>query len=239
MSTPSPVVFLLDVDNTLIDDDRFLVDLKGFLDRAVGPEHQERYLAIFEELHEEVGFPDHLNTLQRFRLEYPFEPEILAVSSFLVDYPFANRLYPTALDVIIHLRRWGPTVVFADGDVVFQPRRIERAGLRDVVDGVLIYVHKELELDDVEKRFPAERYVVIDDKLRLLAAVKMQWGKRVTTVFPRQGRHGRDVKALASYEPADLSINRIGDLLDYDLPRILNANRPRTPEPPSPPRLPH
>jgi len=223
----SPVVFLMDVDNTLLDNDRVTVDLKRHLDREVGRERQERYSAIFEDVQAELGCADYLGALQRYRLEHPHDPHLFAVSEFLVDYPFANRLYPGSLDVLDRLRAWGPTVLFTDGDVVFHPRKIERAGLREAVDGVLIYVHKELELDDVEERFPAERYVLVDDKLRILAAVKMLWGLRVTTVLPRQGHYARDPKVLASYQPADLSIERIGDLLTWELPAILNAGRPR------------
>jgi FMN phosphatase YigB (HAD superfamily) len=229
MTPRSPVVFLMDVDNTLLDNDRVTADLKSHLDREVGHERQERYWAIFEELRMQLGYADYLGALQRYRLEYPHDPHPFAVSGFLVDYPFANRLYPGSLDVLDRLRAWGPTVILSDGDVVFQPRKIERSGLRDAVDGVLIYVHKELELDDIEARFPAERYVLVDDKLRILAAVKMLWGLRVTTVFPRQGHYARDPKLLASYQPADLSIDRVGDLLEYDLPTILNAGRPQPP----------
>jgi FMN phosphatase YigB (HAD superfamily) len=227
MKPPSNVVFLFDVDNTLLDNDRVVADVKRFIEREAGRERLDRYVGIFEDLREQLGYADHLASLERYRLEYPRDPHMLALSSFLVDYPFANCLYPASLDVLERLRKWAPTVILSDGDVVFQPRKIERAGLKDAVDAVLIYVHKELELDDVEERFPAERYVVVDDKLRILSAIKMQWGKRVTTVFPRQGRYARDPKTLAAFEPADLAIARIGDLLDYDLPGIVNAGRPR------------
>jgi FMN phosphatase YigB (HAD superfamily) len=236
MTPPRPVVFLMDVDNTLLDNDKVAVDVKRFLDREVGRESQERYFAILEDIREQIGYTDYLASLQRYRLEYPHHAEIDTLASFLVDYPFANRLHPGSLDVLERLRGWGPVVLFSDGDVVFQPRKIERAGLRGLVDAVLIYVHKELELEDVEQRFPAERYVLVDDKLRTLAAVKMQWDRRVTTVFPRQGRYARDVKALASYQPADLSIPRIADLLGYELPAILNAGRILEPRPSPLPR---
>jgi FMN phosphatase YigB (HAD superfamily) len=229
MAARSAVAFLVDVDNTLLDNDRVTADLKRQLEREVGHERQERYWAIFEDLRGQLGYADHLGALQRYRLEHPHDLHLFAVSEFLVDYPFANRLYPGSLDVLERFRAWGPTVLFSDGDAVFQPRKIARAGLREAVDGVLLYVHKELELDDVEERFPAERYVLVDDKLRILAAVKMLWGRRVTTVFPRQGRYARDPKALASYQPADLSVDRIGDLLTWELPAILDAGRPRPP----------
>lgn len=229
MTARSPVVFLMDLDNTLLDNDRVTADLRRHLEGEVGHEGQERYWAVFEDQRAQLGYTDYLGALQRYRFEHPHDHHLLAVSEFLVDYPFASRLYPGSLDVLERFRAWGPTVIFSDGDVVFQPRKIARSSLREVVDGVLIYVHKELELDDVEERFPAERYVLVDDKLRILAAVKMLWGNRVTTVFPRQGHYARDPKALASYQPADLSVERISDLLAYELPAILNAGRPRPP----------
>ena len=220
-----PVVFLLDVDNTLIDNDRVAADLKRHLTREVGAERQERYWAIFEALRAELGYADYLGALQRYRIEYPRDPHLLAVSSFLVNYPFANRLYPESLDVLERLALWGPTVILSDGDVVFQPRKVERSGLFDAVAGrVLIYIHKERELEDVERRYPAERYVLVDDKIRILTAVKRVWGRRLTTVFPRQGHyaHAADV---ATCPPADVTIERIGDLLNYDLPALLGAAR--------------
>jgi hypothetical protein len=212
----SRIVFLLDVDNTLLDNDRVTADLKRFLAREVGTERQERYWAIFEEIRAELGYSDYLGALQRYRLEYPHDPRLLAVSSFLVNYPFATRLYPDSLDVIARLSGWGPTVILSDGDVVFQPRKVERSGLSEAVEGrVLIYVHKEQELDDVERRFPADHYVLIDDKIRILTAVKRLWGDRLTTVFPLQGHYAHD-PGVASYPLPDLTIDRIGDLLDYD-----------------------
>jgi FMN phosphatase YigB (HAD superfamily) len=221
-----PVVFLVDVDNTLLDNDRVIADLMRHLEQEVGHERQQRYWAIFEELRSELGYADYLGALQRYRIEYPRDPHLLTVSSFLVNYPFANRLYPNSLDVIDLLKRWGPPVILSDGDVVFQPRKVERAGLFDAVDkNVLIYVHKEQELDDVERRYPADHYVLIDDKLRILTAVKQSWGARVTTVFPRQGHYAHDPQIIASCPPADLSVERIGDLLEYDLSAFLNAPR--------------
>jgi FMN phosphatase YigB (HAD superfamily) len=221
-----PVVFLVDVDNTLLDNDRVIADLMRHLEHEVGHERQQRYWAIFEELRSELGYADYLGALQRYRIEYPRDPHLLTVSSFLVNYPFANRLYPNSLDVINLLKGWGPPVILSDGDVVFQPRKVERAGLFDAVDkNVLIYVHKEQELDDVERRYPADHYVLIDDKLRILTAVKQSWGARVTTVFPRQGHYAHDPQIIASCPPADLSVERIGDLLEYDLSAFLNAPR--------------
>jgi FMN phosphatase YigB (HAD superfamily) len=214
----TPVVFLLDVDNTLLDNDGVTEDLKRHLELEVGHECHERYWTIFEALRVELGYADYLGALQRYRVEHPRDLRVLAVSKFLVDYPFADRLYPNSLDVIDHLRGWGPTVILSDGDAVFQPLKVERSGLSVAVEGnVLIYIHKERELDDVERRFPAERYVLVDDKLRILAAMKQNWGARLTTVFPRQGHYALDPKASAAYPPADISIERIGDLLGYDL----------------------
>ncbi len=220
--TGSKVVFLFDVDNTLLDNDRVTADLKRHLEAQVGPERAGRYWAIFEELRSELGYADYLGALQRYRVEHPRDPNLLTVSRFLVNYPFANRLYPNSLDVIERVKAWGPAVILSDGDVVFQPRKVDRSGLFEAVDGnVLIYVHKEKELDDVAARFPAEHYVLVDDKLRILAAVKEAWGSRVTTVFPRQGHYALDPQVLAKYPPADIAIDRIGGLLDYDLPALL------------------
>jgi len=212
----TPLVFLLDVDNTLIDNDRIAADLKRHLAREVGAERQERYWAIFEALRTELGYADYLGALQRYRIEHPRDPHLLAVSSFLVNYPFANRLYPESLDVLEHLAAWGPTVILSDGDVVFQPRKVECSGLFDAVEGrVLIYIHKEQELDDVERRFPAAHYVLVDDKVRILTAVKKVWGERLTTVFPRQGHYAHDPD-VATYPPADITIDRIGELVRCD-----------------------
>jgi len=227
MPSPHPVAFLVDVDNTLLDNDHIAADLKRHLEHAVGPERQARYWAIFEELRAELGYADYLGALQRYRVEQPRDPRVLTVSSFMVNYPFANRLYPNSLDVLERFRAWGPTVIFSDGDAVFQPRKVERSGLQEAVDGhVLIYIHKEQELDDVVRRYPADHYVLVDDKLRILTAVKRAWGGRVTSVFPRQGHYAHDPKALATYPPADVGVERIGDLLTYDLPALLAAASP-------------
>ena len=218
------VVFLVDVDNTLLDNDQVIADLMDHRDHQVGQDCQKRYWAIFEELRTELGYADYLGALQRYRVERPRDLRLLAVSSFLTNYPFANRLFPNSLDVIHRPRRWGLTVILSDGDVVFQPRKIERSGLFEAVGkNVLIYIHKELELDDVEHRYPAKHYVLIDDKIRILTAVKNVWGGRVTTIFPRQGHYALDPESLTKFPPADLSIERIGELLDYDLPALLNA----------------
>jgi FMN phosphatase YigB (HAD superfamily) len=218
------IVFLFDVDNTLLDNDRVIEDLRRYLMHEVGAECAEHYFKIFEQLREELGYADYLGALQRYRVAYPRDPRLLAVSAFLVDYPFADRLFPGALDVLERLGAFGPTVLLTDGDVVFQPRKVERSGLGAAVEHrILVYIHKERQLDDVAQQFPAEHYVLMDDKLRILAAVKQTWGPRVTTVFVRQGHYAHDPDTLASYPPADLSIDRIGDLLDYDIPTLLGA----------------
>jgi FMN phosphatase YigB (HAD superfamily) len=217
--TPHPVVFLIDVDNTLLDNDRIQDDLKEHLQRGYGRVARERYWRILEDLFAELGYRDYLGALQRYRSEHPRQVELLAMSSFLIDYPFADRLFPAALEVLKRLADSGPTVILSDGDVVFQPHKVERAGLADAVAGrVLIYIHKEEALDDVERRYPAERYVVIDDKRRILAAVKQFWRERVTTVFARQGSYAHD-PSIGGFATADCTIDHIANLLDDDLVR--------------------
>jgi FMN phosphatase YigB (HAD superfamily) len=218
--TAHPIFFLVDVDNTLLDNDRIQDDLKRHLEREFGAASRDRYWAILEALFVELGYRDYLGALQRYRTEHPWDVHLMTMSSYLVDYPFANRLYPGALDVVERFRTWGPTVILTDGDVVFQPRKVERSGIFEAADGhVLIYIHKEEALDDVERRYPAQHYVVVDDKPRILAALKEAWGERVTTVLPRQGRYARDAKA---YRPADLTVERIGDLLTHNFPELLS-----------------
>jgi len=227
--TVSPIVFLVDVDNTLLDNDEIQSDLRNHLEREFGPACRDRYWTILEQLFTELGYRAYLGALQRYRVEHPRDVHLLSMSSFLVDYPFADRLYPVALDVLKRPRDWGQTVILSDGDVVFQPRKVEQSGLFGAVDGhVLIYIHKEEVLDDVERRYPARHYVLIDDKLRILTAVKKAWGDRVTTVFPRQGRFALDPKVVASNPAADVTVERIGDLMSYDLPAVLAGARPIT-----------
>jgi FMN phosphatase YigB (HAD superfamily) len=228
MTAPNEVVFLFDVDNTLLNNDRVLDDLLLQIEREFGAARRDRYRAIFEELRAELGYADYLGALQRYRFEATCDPRLLMMSSFLLDYPFANRLYPGSLDVLEHLRPWGPTVILSDGDVVFQPRKVQRSGLWEAVEGrVLIYIHKEQMLDDVEQRYPARHYVMVDDKLRILAAMKKIQRDRLTTVFPRQGHYALDAKAIAAYPAADLTVERIGDLVNYDLAALLGAAQAR------------
>jgi FMN phosphatase YigB (HAD superfamily) len=224
MTSPDKVVFLFDVDNTLLDNDRVEEDLRRHMEHEFGARSRDRYFEILEELRAELSYADYLGALQRYRLEDLCDPRLLMMSSFLVEYPFANRLYPGSLDVLEHVRAWGETVILSDGDVVFQPRKVQRSGLWEAVGGrVLIYIHKEQMLDDVEQRYPAGHYVMIDDKLRILTAMKRIWGDRLTTVWPRQGHYALDSKGIATYPPADLTIERIGDLVNYGLPALLGA----------------
>jgi FMN phosphatase YigB (HAD superfamily) len=220
----SDSVFLFDVDNTLLDNDRVTADLKRHLQSTVGPERAQRYWEIFEIIRSELGYADYLGALQRYRIDYPTDPNLLAVSYFLIAYPFANRLFPNSIDAVQHVTPWGPAVILSDGDVVFQPHKVYRSGLHEVFQGnVLIYVHKEQELADVELRYPAEHYVVVDDKLRILQAIKEIWKSRVTTVFVRQGHYAHDPKTFAKYPAADINLDRIGNLLDYDLSALSPA----------------
>lgn len=222
MTSANEVVFLLDIDNTLLDNDRIIADLGGHLAHEFGEESRDRYWEIFEALRSELGYADYLGALQRYRTGAMNDPRLLLMSSFLMDYPFADRLYPGALDVIAYLGRWGQTVILSDGDVVFQPRKAQRSGLWDAVEGrVLIYLHKEQMLDDVEQRYPAQHYVMVDDKLRILAAMKKIWVDRLTTVFPHQGHYALDPRNIAAYSPADITIEHIGDLIDYDFSTLL------------------
>jgi len=223
VTSPGDVVFLLDCDNTLLDNDLVEDDLRDHLAREFGVESRDRYWAIFEQLRAELGYADYLGTLQRYRLGDVSDPRLLLMSSFLVDYPFAGRLYPGALDVIRHLQTTGLTVILSDGDVVFQPRKIQRSGLAAAVEGrVLIYIHKEQMLEAVAKRYPARHYFMVDDKLRILSVMKKQWEDRLTTVFPRQGHYALDRKNIIAYPPADLTVKRIGDLVDYDLTALFD-----------------
>jgi FMN phosphatase YigB (HAD superfamily) len=215
------VVFLFDVDNTLLDNDHVQRDLSAHLLADYGQAAHDRYWALFEDLRGTLGYADHLGTLQRYRLEYLHNPKVLRIANWLADYPFADRLYPGALDVVQHVSAWGPAVILSDGDAAFQPRKVERSGLwRAFADNVLIYVHKEEALDDVERLYPARHYVMIDDKLRILEALKQQWGDRVTTVFPRQGHYAVDPEELRKRRPADIAVDAIGDLLTFGRERF-------------------
>lgn len=217
MNSATDSVFLFDVDNTLFDNDRFQEDLRERLQAAHGDRACARYWEIFEELRVGLGYADYLGALERLRLEEPHDPAIFRTANWLLDYPFADRLYPHALDAVRHVRQWGLPAILSDGDAIFQPRKILRAGLWDAFDGnVLIYVHKEKELKTLESRLPAAHYALIDDKARILAAVKAVWGDRVTTIFPKQGHYALEDPPRDGAS-VDRTIDRIGDLLDYDL----------------------
>lgn len=224
MAAPDEVTFLLDVDNTLLDNDRLLADLMRHLAQEFGTESRDRYSAILEELRITLGYVDYLGAMQCYRLAHMDDPRVLLMSAFLIDYPFADLLYPGALDTITYLRGLGRTVILSDGDVILQPRKIQRSGLWQAVDGqVLIYVHKEQMLDDVARHFPAQHYVMVDDKLRILAAMKKYWGERLATVFPRQGHYALDPKNLADHGPADIAVERIADLIGHDFSALFRT----------------
>jgi len=217
MTDAADIVFLFDVDNTLLDNDRVQKELFDHLETNYGTRARDRYWELFEELRRELGYSDYLGALERYRIEELHDPRILRLGNWLVEYPFADRIYPGALDAVRHAGRWGRPVILSDGDAVFQPRKVERSGLwQEFDDRVLIYVHKEAELDDVEHWYPAKHYILVDDKLRILDAVKQIWGDRVTTVFPRQGHYAIDPTEVASHPPADMTIDRIGDLVQLD-----------------------
>ena len=225
-SDGAATVFLFDVDNTLLDNDAVQNDLSAHLEREVGLVSRDRYWEIFEELRSQLGYADYLGALQRYRLEHLDDPQLLRVSFFLLDYPFASRLYPGALAALARCRTLGPTVILSDGDVVFQPRKVQRAGLWDAVEGrVLIYLHKEQMLGDVERRYPAARYVMIDDKLRILTAMKKVWGGRLTTIFVRQGHYALDPRELAAWPAADVTLDSIGELAACNLEMLSGADR--------------
>ena len=222
-ASPTRIIFLFDVDNTLLDNDRIAADLQRHLVSEIGRKGAQEYWQIFEQLRSELGYADYLGALQRYRAKHPRAPHLLSVSDFFINYPFAERLFPDAIKVIEHVQQWGPAVILSDGDVVFQPLKIGRSGLANAVAGrVLIYVHKEQEVDNVEQRYPAEHYVLVDDKLRILANVKKTWSSRVTTIFVRQGHYAFDPEILANYPSADMTIERIADLLRYHLPELLD-----------------
>jgi FMN phosphatase YigB (HAD superfamily) len=217
-------VFLFDVDNTLLNNDAVQNDLGDHMESEFGRPARERYWAIFETLRSELGYADYLGALQRYRIEDPDDPHLLRVSGFLIDYPFESRLYPGALKAIAHCRRVGPTAILSDGDVVFQPRKVTRSGLWDAVEGrVMIFLHKEQMLDAVERRYPARHYVMVDDKLRLLDAMKKIWGPRLTTVFVRQGHYALDLANISAYPAADITIEKIGDLATVNVAHLSGA----------------
>ena len=226
MSERLPIIFLVDVDDTLLNGDCIQTDFKQHMEREFGIQCRDRYWVIQEELFNELGYRDYLEALQRFRLEYPYEPHLVTAANFFVDYPFANRLYPGALNVLEHFRKWSKTVILTDGDMVLQPRKIQQSGIFEMVEGnVLVYVHKEEALEDIKRRYPAEHYVLVDDKLRILTAFKKAWANHVTTVFPKQGEFALDPQVLSSYPAADIAVDQISDLLSYSLSDLLRGRQ--------------
>lgn len=224
MSTPADLVFLLDVDNTLLDNDRFAADLTQWLEQAFGAPERERYWNLYNALRDSLGYADYLGSAQQFRVGLDGHPQLLNLSSFLLDYAFEQRLYPDALATLAHLHTLGRPVILSDGDVVFQPRKIQRAGLRAAVDDhVLIFLHKERVLDVVQQHYPATHYVMVDDKPHILAAMKQQLGERLTTVFVRQG-HYAAAAVNETIEPLpDRVIDHIGELHGRSLSFFLTA----------------
>jgi hypothetical protein len=233
MTEADGVVFLFDVDNTLLDNDRVRADLSEHLESSYGSATRDRYWTIFETLNRKLGYSDYLGALELYRLEDLQSPALLRMANWMVDYPFADRLYPRALEAIKHVRRWGPIVILSDGDAVFQPRKVERSGLWHAFENrVLIYIHKEEELDDVERFYPARHYVMIDDKLRILTRMKEIWGTRVTTIFPQQGHYANDPQIIASHPAADIQIDEIDGLVNYDFSRFSSSGMAATQPPP-------
>jgi len=225
MTTQHDVVFLFDCDNTLFDNDRLETDLSDHFVAAFGTASRDRYWELLEQLRSEVGYADYLGALQRARQQDVSDARLFKTASFLLDYPFASHLYPGALDVLRHFATMGRTVILSDGDVVYQPRKIEHAGLWDAVEGrVLIPIHKERMLAAVAARYPARHYVVVDDKLRILSAIKQSWGDRVTTVCPRQGHYACDPRNSEAFRAADVTVERIGDLTKHDFGALLRAD---------------
>jgi hypothetical protein len=224
MAKPNNIVFLFDVDNTLLDNDRVQRDLRDHLERNYSLRARDRYWAIFEELRDELGYADYLGALERYRVGQLHDPRVLRIANWLVEYPFAERVYPGAIEGVRHVRGLGTSVILSDGDAVFQPHKIVRSGLwQEFDEHVLIYIHKEQELGDVEHWYPADHYVMIDDKLRILDAIKKVLRDRVTTVFARQGHYANDPEEIAAHPPADMMIERVGDLLQHDRASFLRT----------------
>jgi FMN phosphatase YigB (HAD superfamily) len=215
---PAAMIFLLDVDNTLLDNDRFTADLGDRIEKSFGAAQRARYWEIFAQRRTALGLADYLGALQEFRAGLDDDPQLLDMSPYLLEYPFASRLFPRALEAIAHLRTLGSPIVLSDGDIVFQPRKIQRSGIWDAVEGrVMIYLHKEKVLDHMQRRFPAKHYVMVDDKANLLAAMKSVLGAQLTTVFVRQGHYALAAESNSVVPAPDLAIERIADLLNHNL----------------------
>jgi FMN phosphatase YigB (HAD superfamily) len=227
MSTPAPLAFLLDVDNTLLDNDRVHADLEHHLEERFGADAAARYWALYEALRVKLGYADYLGAIQQFRLQCDDELEAQHLAGWLLDYPFAERLYPDALETIGHLASLGTCIVLSDGDVVLQPRKIAASGIDAAVAGrTLIYVHKERMLEDVARRYPAMHYVMVEDKLRVLDGMKRQWREHLTTVFVRQGHYANDPAARGEYPPAQIELDAIGQLRGLGADVFLSPEQP-------------
>lgn len=231
MSVAADIVFLFDVDDTLLDNDALNADLDAHIAHAFGDAGQKLYREIYEALRDRVGYADYLGAIQQFRVRCGDEVRAQDLGGYLLEYPFAERLYPHALEAIAHASRFGTAIVLSDGDAVLQPRKIDASGIADAVDGrVLVYVHKETMLDDVERRFPARQYVIVEDKLRVIDALKRHWRERLTTVFVRQGHYAHDPEVLAEYPAAQIALDGIGDLLTLDAEKFENPTSARIKE---------
>lgn len=227
MNAGASMVFLLDVDNTLLDNDQVQADLDAHIGKLFGADAAKTYWGLYETLREKLGYADYLGAIQQFRLECDDEVRAQDLAAWLLAYPFGERLYPGALDAIAHLSRLGECVVLSDGDVVLQPRKISVSGIaRAVGDRVLIYVHKERMLDDVARRFPAQHYVMVEDKLRVLHGMKRRWRERLTTVFVSQGHYANDPAARKEYPPAQIELGGIRELCDLDAGAFLSPSEP-------------
>jgi FMN phosphatase YigB (HAD superfamily) len=223
---PEEILFLLDVDNTLLDNDRFTADLSARLVRGFGTGGRDRYWAQFARLRDELGYADYLGSLQAFRTGLEEHPDLLQMSSFLLDYPFAQLLYPRALETIAQLRTLGLPVVMSDGDVVYQPRKVQRSGIWEAVEGrVLIQPHKQHALDAMQRCYPAAQYVMVDDKRELLAAMKQTLGTRLATIFVRQGHYAIESADRVIHPPPDISIECISGLIGLDRAHFAGARR--------------
>ncbi|MER3546060.1 MAG: haloacid dehalogenase [Rhodanobacteraceae bacterium] len=229
MSARDDLIFLFDVDDTLLDNDGINADLDAYIERGFGEPGRKLYREIYEQLRDEVGYADYLGAIQRFRVECGDEVRAQDLGEYLLEYPFAEKLYPKALQAIAHVSQFGTPIVLSDGDAVLQPRKISLSGIAGAVDGrVLIYVHKETMLLDVERRFPAQHYVIVEDKLRVIDALKQHWRERLTTVFVRQGHYAHDPALPGEYPPAQITLEGIGDLLTSSVQDFKNTKAAAT-----------
>jgi hypothetical protein len=202
------LVFLLDVDNTLLDNDRAKEDMAARVEDLVGAERAARWWELYEQVRQETDVVDYPRTLTRYRAVFPDEPRFPHLADFILGLPYAGYVYPGALETLTYLRTLGTTVIVSDGDAVYQAAKIARAGLAAAVDDhVLIFLHKEGRIEDVRQRYPAEHYLLIDDKLRILARLKGILGDLVTTLHVAQGHYASSERGI--YPAADLEVPSI------------------------------